>query len=98
MREVVDGIRRLLDQHPSIDQESVRVRFISLGEFSLNIDVFAYVRAADWNAFLEIQEQLLFNVTEIVEAAGTQIAYRGQTIYLAKERDPEGLAEAAPTP
>ena len=97
LREVVDGIRRLLDQHPSIDQDSVRVRFISLGDFSLNIDVFAYVRAADWNAFLEIQEQLLFNVTEIVEAAGTQIAFRGQTIYLANQPDADEPVQA-PSP
>jgi len=94
LREVVDGIRHLLEQHPSIDQESVRVRFIGLGDFSLNIDVFAYVRAADWNAFLEIQEQLLFNVTEIVEAAGTQIAFRGQTIYLANQPDADEPVQA----
>ena len=78
LREVVDGIRRLLDQHPSIDHDSVRVRFISLGDFSLNVDVFAYVRAADWNAFLEIQEQLLFNVTEMSRrpARGSRFAAR----------------------
>ena len=70
------------------------MRFIGLGDFSLNIDVFAYVRAADWNAFLEIQEQLLFNVTEIVEAAGTRIAFRGQTIYLANQPDADEPVQA----
>jgi MscS family membrane protein len=97
LREVVDGIRRLLDQHPSIDQESVRCGSSAWGVFAQHRRVRRRARGR-LERLLEIQEQLLFNVTEIVEAAGTQIAYRGQTIYLANQRDPEELAEAAPTP
>jgi MscS family membrane protein len=52
----------------------VRVRFFALGPFSLDIDVFAYLVAQDWNHFLAIQEQLLFGVADIVERAGTAIA------------------------
>jgi MscS family membrane protein len=92
LRTVVEGIRRLLDEHPSIDHQSVRVRFHRLGESSLDVDVFAYVFARDWNHFLEIQEGLLFRVTEIVEAAGTQIAFRSQTMYLA---NPQNQADEA---
>jgi MscS family membrane protein len=82
MRAVVDGIRRLLDEHSSVEHESVRVRFLRLGAFSLDVDVFAYVFARDWNHFLEIQEQLLFAVTGIVEKAGTEIAFPSQTMYV----------------
>jgi Small-conductance mechanosensitive channel len=79
---VVDGIRRLLDEHSSVEHESVRVRFLRLGAFSLDVDVFAYVIARDWNHFLEIQEQLLFAVTGIVEKAGAEIAFPSQTMYV----------------
>jgi MscS family membrane protein len=83
LRSVVDGIRQLLDEHPSVDSESVRVRFFRLGSFSLDIDVFAYLYAHDWNHFLEIQEQLLFDVTDIVSRSGTWIAFPSQTMYVA---------------
>jgi MscS family membrane protein len=82
LRAVVDGIRRLLDEHSSVEHESVRVRFLRLGAFSLDVDVFAYVIARDWNHFLEIQEQFLFAITSIVEKAGTEIAFPSQTMYL----------------
>lgn len=95
LRAVVDGIRRLLDEHRSVDRESVRVRFLRLGQFSLDVDVFAYVFARDYNHFLEIQEQLLFSVTEIVEAAGTKIAFPSQTMYLA---NPQGSAPVESRP
>jgi hypothetical protein len=34
------------------------------------------VTALDWNHFLEVQEALLFAITDVVEAAGTGIAFR----------------------
>jgi MscS family membrane protein len=94
LRGVIDGIRRLLAGHPSVDRESVRVRFLRLGSFSLDVDVFAYVDARDWNHFLEIQEQLLFSVADVVETAGTGFAFPTQTIHVA-DSGPHAGAEAA---
>ena len=83
LRAVLDGVRRMLEDHPQIERQSVRVRFLRLGAFSLDVDVFAYVFARDWNHFLEIQEQLLFDLTDIVAKAGSQFAFPSQTMYLA---------------
>jgi len=70
-------------EHPLVDRESVRVRFFRLGPYSLDIDVFAYLAARDWNHFLETQEQLLFDITGIVSRAGTAIAIPSQSLYVA---------------
>jgi MscS family membrane protein len=83
LHAVVEAIRRLLTEHPSVDLPSVRVRFFRIGAFSLDIDVFAYLLARDWNHFLEIQEQLLFAITEIISRSGTAIALPSQTTYVA---------------
>jgi MscS family membrane protein len=83
LHAVVDGIRQLLERHPLIDAASVRVRLLRLGAFSLDVEIFSYLYARDWNHFLEIQEQLLFGVTEIVNLAGTRIAFPSQTMYVA---------------
>jgi MscS family membrane protein len=82
LHEVVDGIGRLLTARSDVEQESIRVRFLRLGAYSLDVDVFAYVWARDWNHFLELQEQLLFAVMEIVRNAGTEIAFPSQTLYV----------------
>ena len=83
LREVVGGIQRLLSDHPLVDRESARVRFFRLGPSSLDVEIFAYLSARDWSHFLEIQEKLLFNVIEVVNQAGTEIALPSQTMYVA---------------
>ncbi len=98
LTEVVESIRRLLDDHAAIDPASVRVRFLRLGAFSLDVDVSAYVFARDWNHFLEIQEQLLFAVTASVERAGAEIAFPSQTMYLAGGQASLPAANTARTP
>jgi len=83
LRAVIDGLRRMLEDHPLVERDSVRVRFQRLGAFSLDVDVSAYFFARDWNHFMEVQEQLLFGVTDLVMRAGTQFAFPSQTMYLA---------------
>ena len=88
LRAVLDAIRRRLHEHDSVEDDSVRVRFVRLGPYSLDVDVFAYLFARDWNHFLEIQETLLFDITDIVLRAGVSIAFPSQTMYV------EGTAAA----
>ena len=51
MRSVIEGVRTLLLAHPSVDADSVRVRFFRLGAFSLDIEVAVYIFADDWERF-----------------------------------------------
>ena len=68
------------------------MRFIRLGSFSLDVDVFAYLGARDWNHFLEIQEQLLFAVTDLVSRVGAEMAFPSQTMYMANAGEPPAAA------
>ena len=43
----------LLGGHDNVDPASVRVRFARFGASSLDIEIFAYVFASDWNNFSE---------------------------------------------
>jgi MscS family membrane protein len=83
LRSVMAEVRSLLSTYTSSDRGSVRVRFVRFGASSLEVDIFAYVFARDWNSFLEIQEDLLLAVMDIVHKAGVGIACPLQTLYLA---------------
>ncbi len=83
LRSIMAEVRNLLSTHAATDTGSVRVRFIRFGACSLDVDIFAYVFARDWNSFLEIQEDLLLRVMDIIHKAGVGIAFPSQTLYLA---------------
>ena len=79
---MTEGVENLLTAHPHIDRDSVRVRLFQMASFSLNVDVFAYVYALDWNQFLRIQEDLLHGIMAIAQQIGAQFAFPSQTTYL----------------
>src|SRR5438034_9071333 len=56
LRAIIDGARGRLAGHAAIDIASVRVRLVRFAPSSLDIELFAYIFASDWERFLEIQE------------------------------------------
>jgi MscS family membrane protein len=95
LRSIINGIRDLLVEHSCVDTPSVRVNFLRLSAFSLDVDIFSYVFAGDWAEFLRIQEELLLSVIEIVHHAGAEVAFPSHTTYLAGDST-EKLARLVP--
>ena len=87
MRVIIARVHELLLSQTGVEQESVRARFFRLAPSSLDIEVVAYIFALDWPRFLEIQEALLLRIMEIIEQAGTSIAFPSQTLHLRDERE-----------
>lgn len=85
IQEVVGAVRKLLTEQATVDSASVRVRLLRFGAFSLDVDIFAYVRARDWDHFLQVQEELLLRIMDIVQQAGAEIAFPSQTMYIATD-------------
>ena len=86
LRSFTTGVRSLLDEHASVESVSVRVRLVRFGPSSVEVDIFAYVFAPNWNSFLETQEELLLSIMDIVHKAGTGIAFPSQTLYIATDK------------
>ncbi len=90
MGVVLAQLRGLLAADQRVEKEGARVRFTRLGASSLDVDVHAYVRADTYAAFLGVQEELLLRILEVVEAAGTSVAFPTQTVHLHSGGPPGG--------
>jgi len=86
LQEVIDELRNLLLSHPKVTPDPARVRLIELGEYSLDLEINAYLRCQDQNSFLGIKEELLLRVVDIVKEAGTGFALPSQTAFLGRDR------------
>jgi MscS family membrane protein len=78
LKVLIVSIRRLLLQHPETEEEPIRVRFCGVGEFALLINLVCYIRCRDNEEFLSIQEDILFLVTQQIDAVGAQLAFSNQ--------------------
>jgi MscS family membrane protein len=82
LRYVLDNLRRLLKGDPRLDPDLARARLGKFGDSSLDIEAFAHARTAVWTEFLVIREELLLRMLDIIEQAGTEMAFPSQTLYL----------------
>jgi MscS family membrane protein len=78
VRKVLDAIQRILTENPIIEVGPLPVRFIGAGQYSLNVEIFAYIRTANYDEFLKIQQDLLLKIMDEISAAGTALALPAQ--------------------
>jgi MscS family membrane protein len=90
LRYVLAQIRRLLYEHPMVENESARIRFVRFGGSSLDLEIFAYVLTGDFARYLEVQEDLLLRIMDIVAASGTTFAFPSSTTYIARDTGLDG--------
>ena len=82
LREVVAGIEGALRSHPKVFPEGIGVRFSAFQESALNVEVMAYFQTLDWDEFSAIRTELFLRFMEIVERAGTSLAFPTRTVHL----------------
>lgn len=78
LRVLIVSVRRLLLQHPMIEDEPVRVRLMGVGEYSININMMAYISCRDHEEFMAVQEDILFSMLTQVDNVGAKIAHSTQ--------------------
>jgi MscS family membrane protein len=96
LRYILVEVRRLLYAHPRVLPDPARVRFVGFGDYSLDLDVFAYLDTRDYGEFLEISGDLNLRIMDVVKKAGSDFAFPSSTTYIESGTGPDGeLALAA---
>src|SRR5208337_5139107 len=85
LRYLLVKIREMLLVHPRVHPDPARVRFVSFGASSLDIELFAYVKTTEREEFFSIREDVFLRVMDIVEQSGTGLAFPSQTLYFTRD-------------
>ncbi len=99
LRAVLEGSRARMAADARVERETLYVRLLRLGAYTLDVEVFAYILAPGWAAFLAAQEELLLALMRVVEDAGSGFAFPTSTTYLAPEArslEPGGTSPQPP--
>jgi MscS family membrane protein len=74
VRAVLESVGKTLTTHSKIEAGAVPIRFVGIGSYSLDLEVFVYVLTMDGDEFLKIQQELLLTILDEIAAAGTALA------------------------
>jgi MscS family membrane protein len=74
VRKVLDAIRQILTEDHIVEVGPIPVRFIGAGQYSMDVEIFAYIKTANYDEFLKIQQDLLLRILDEISAAGTALA------------------------
>lgn len=87
LRTLTNSICRILLAHPKVLQNIAipRVHVIGFGEWSIKVEVYAYLDTTELPKFLEIQEELAIAIVDLVRKSGAEFAFPSQTTYLARD-------------
>jgi MscS family membrane protein len=86
LRFVLERVQSMLDEHPSIEPGTSRIRVNDFAGAAFDLELFAYGKTGDWMQFTAIRQDVIIKVAEIVEAAGTQFAGPTRLTYLAGDQ------------
>jgi MscS family membrane protein len=84
MLEVVEGIKKIIEDDPLFDHTFYMVHFTDFGASSLDIFVYCFTKTTVWNEFLAVRESLNLKIMHLLEELGVEVAFPSQTIYLEK--------------
>jgi MscS family membrane protein len=70
VQEMMDALEEILRNHPLVQPAEVPVRFSKITDYSLDLEIFAYVATADYNEFLKTQTALLLKFLEASQQHG----------------------------
>ena len=95
MRYLLIEIKKILLAHPKVDNDPCRIRFVDFNNYSLDIEIYAFILTREWAEFLAIKEDILLRVMELVNSSGTGFAFPSQTVYYSKDKakDPEKIED-----
>jgi small-conductance mechanosensitive channel len=96
---ILSELEAMLQNHPQIADEGLRVRFTGFGRYYIEIELFAYAMTSAWSEFLSIRQNVLVNVMEIIGRSGTRLALPTEVHYSARdveELDAHGTAPESP--
>lgn len=84
MQAFVEGIRALIQANSGMRQDYYIVEFHGFGATSLDVLVYCFIDAADWNEELRTRHVLNLDIMRLAESLQVDFAFPTQTLHIAE--------------
>jgi MscS family membrane protein len=98
VREMMDAAAEILRADPLVQPADVPIRFTKITDYSLDLEIFAYVATADFNEYLKVQSALLLKFLEASQQHGVGFAVPLSESITVNPQDPGPLGSSSSHP
>ena len=84
LQAFVEGIRAIIQANPGMRQDYYIVEFHGFGATSLDILVYCFIDAEDWNEELRTRHVLNLDIMRLAESLQVEFAFPTQTLHIAR--------------
>ncbi len=89
LKAIVEDIQSYIDNHPNTNNEG-KVKFHDFGTSSLEIMVLFFVDTMDWTVYLDVKQEILYEIIRIVRKHGANFAFPSTSVYIEKNINTQG--------
>lgn len=83
MQNIVKEVTEYLKSNKNISQtDTMLVKFEAFNDSSLTLFIYTFTNTSNWANYLEIREELHFEIMKIVEKNGSSFAFPSQSLYI----------------
>jgi MscS family membrane protein len=86
--QLLQGIRMLLQNHDRVEEGTHRAQFMRFGTDALELEVFAYVTTTVYAEYLEVAEDLNFQILRLFDALGVKLVPATHRVQLETVSEP----------
>ena len=80
----VEGVRAIVRANPKMRHDYYIVEFITFADSSLNIMVYTFIEAADWNEEMRVRHIFNLDILRLAERLEVDFAFPTQTLHVAE--------------
>lgn len=89
LRSLLEKITSLLRQHPKVESEDLRVRFVGFAEAGFEVEINCHILTSNFDEFMALREDLLLRIVDLVFEAGVAFAIPSRVLYFSESERQE---------
>lgn len=78
----VEGLRKIVDNHPNTRKDYYNIYFNDMASFSLNIMFYIFFEVPDWTGELKARHEVLLEILKLGKKLGVNFAFPTQTLHM----------------
>ena len=78
----VEGLRKIVENHPDTRKDYYNVYFNDMASFSLNVMFYIFFEVPGWPEELKARHEILLEIMKLAEKLGVNFAFPTQTLHM----------------